>query len=485
MLSSPLRRHRWISLALLLAGAGALSLAPAVPAQTDGDLDARFGDGGVVVTDIRIQQVPRSNVATGVAVDSAGRILLSGGAQTVGSTAVEERMVAVRLTPDGALDPAFGSGGKVRIRPFPDDPAGTRIRGGRLGLAPDGKIYLYNAATSGPTVGWALARLTPGGTLDPAFADQGLASYLDVADTGVDVAVQPDGKVLELEGFLDEGAIPINFELAVCRLLTDGSYDSSFGDQGCSAVGFNRGAEWDDYPYAMALQPDGRIVVAGSADVDGPGSANANFAVARLTANGSFDAGFGNGGEVVFGFDGGTASDDVVRALAIDLRGRILLAGQAGNEAAIARLTPSGALDPTFASGGKRTFHFGSGSSGLIDVAFGVAVQSDGKVVAVGRGAASAATGMRFAVARLTAAGALDTSFAGDGTRLYEVATGTGAYSVARAVTMLGDGRILAVGGAESAPGDFDFVAVELADSLVFADGFESSDSGAWSFASH
>jgi uncharacterized delta-60 repeat protein len=467
---------------LLLTAAGALE--SAASAQTDGDLLAGFGDGGVVLTDIRIQQVPRSNVATGLAVDGSDRILLAGGAQTVGSTLVEERMVAIRLTPAGVLDPSFGSGGKVRVQPFPDDPAGTRVRGGRLGFAPDGRIYLYNGATSGPTVGWALARLNAGGGLDGSFADQGIASYLDVADNGVDVAVQPDGKILELEGFLDEGAIPINFELAVCRLLPDGSYDAGFGDSGCTVIGFNRGGEWDDFPYALALQPDGRIVVAGSADVDGPGAVNSDFAVARLTAGGQLDSGFGTGGKVVFGFDSGTASDDVARALAIDRRGRILLAGAAGNEAAIARLTPSGALDASFASGGKRTFHFGGAGAGLVDVAFGVAVQSDGKVVAVGRGADSAAAGMRFAVARFNAAGDVDPSFAGDGTRLYDPAAGTGTYSVARAVTVLGDGRILAAGGAESAPEDFDFVAVELANSLVFADGFESADTTAWSVTS-
>jgi uncharacterized delta-60 repeat protein len=475
-------RPRTLAALLMLAAAGVPS-SPAA-AQTDGDLATGFGTGGVAVTDIRIQQAARSNVATGVAVDPAGRLVLAGGAQAVGSTAVEERMVAVRLTPGGELDPSFGSGGKVRVQPFPEDPAGTRIRGGRLALAPDGEIYLYNGATSGPTVGWALARLTPAGTLDHSFADQGIASFLDVADTGVDVAARPDGKVLELEGFLDEGAVPINFELAVCRLLADGSYDTGFGDAGCRVIGFDVGAEWDDYPYAMVLQPDGRILVAGSADVDGPGAVNSNFAVARLTANGNLDSSFGNGGKVVFGFDGATPTDDVVRALAIDPRGRILLAGAAGNEAAIARLTPTGALDPTFATGGKRTFHFGGGSSGLVDVAFGIAVQSDGKVIAVGRGAASAATGMRFAVARLTASGALDPSFAGGGTRLYDLAGGTGDHSVARAVTLLADGRPLVVGGAESAPGDFDFVAVELANSLVFADGFESADAAAWSAAS-
>jgi hypothetical protein len=104
-------------------------------------------------------------------------------------------------------------------------------------------------------------------------------------------------------------------------------------------------------------------------------------------------------------------------------------------------------------------------------------------VIAVGRGTSAAGTSRRFGVARLTEAGALDPNFAGDGTAIFDFSENSGALSVARAVALLEDGSILAVGGTELTLGDMAFVAARLVNDSIFADGFERGTSASWSVA--
>jgi len=246
-------------------------------------------------------------------------------------------------------------------------------------------------------------------------------------------------------------------------------------------IGFNLGDNWEDYAHAMVLQRDGRIVVAGEAHVGTPGAND--FGVARLTADGDLDATFSGNGKVTIGFDLSVGADDVPYALAVDARGRILVGGVAGSEAAIARLLPNGALDPSFSGDGRATFHFASAEPGAYDQVFGLAVQGDGAVIAVGRGTTAAGTSRRFGVARLTEAGELDPTFAGDGTAIFDFSENSGALSVARAVALAEDGSILAAGGTELALDDMAFVAVRLRNDYVFADGFELATTDAWTAA--
>ncbi|KAB2967740.1 MAG: hypothetical protein F9K18_03895 [Thermoanaerobaculia bacterium] len=445
-------------------------------AQTPGDLDPAFGSGGVARIDVGVGGQARHNVATGLAVQPDGKLVLGGAAIRLPGDTGEDRMAAVRLTPSGALDPSFGSGGRVRVDAFPGD--GAMYYYGRVAIGPGGEVYLHNGANLG-AIGWVTAKLTPGGVLATGFGEGGFIGYLSDYVSPADVVVQPDGKLLVLSDYNDEGGIPINQEVLVERYLPNGTPDASFGDGGYCVIGFNQGDSWEDYAHAMVLQRDGKILVTAEADVGG-GAWN-DFAVARLTADGQLDSTFSGNGMVTIGFDLSIGANDVPYALAVDARGRILVGGVAGSEAAVVRLLPNGTLDPSFSGDGRATFHFASAEPGAYDQIFGLAVQGDGAVVAVGRGTNAAGTSRRFGVARLTEAGALDPTFAGDGTAIFDFSENSGALSVARAVALLEDGSILAVGGTELALDDMAFVAARLHNDYVFADGFDLATTGAWS----
>ena len=129
--------------------------------------------------------------------------------------------------------------------------------------------------------------------------------------------------------------------------------------------------------------------------------------------------------------------------MALQADGKIVAVGGAGGDFALARYNPNGSLDTSFSGDGKQRTDFGGG----FDVATGVALQADGKIVAVG-GAGGGATGNDFALARYNPNGSLDTSFSGDGKRR----TDFGGSDVATAVALQGDGKIVAVGELAAAP---------------------------------
>lgn len=195
-----------------------------------------------------------------------------------------------------------------------------------------------------------------------------------------------------------------------------GSLDTTFGTGGVATTAFGTG---EDFGYATAIQADGKIIVAGS--VDGSGT---DFAVARYTRDGALDATFGTGGKVRFDFSG---KSDVARAVAIQSDGKIVVAGStvtASNEErfGIVRLTSTGSPDSSFGTGGRVVTAFtGSGS----DRAHAVLVQGSGHIV-VGGFANFSATGLDFALARYTSTGALDSSFGSGGTVTTAIRTNTG-----------------------------------------------------------
>jgi uncharacterized delta-60 repeat protein len=186
-------------------------------------------------------------------------------------------------------------------------------------------------------------------------------------------------------------AIPAGSALAAA-----GDLDTSFGGDGKVTTNFTSG---DDTGFAVGIQADGKIVAAGTA-------AFREFALARYNADGTLDTTFGGDGKVTTNL---TSGADGALSVAIQADGKIVSAGAAGGTGgrfALARYNIDGTLDTGFSSDGKLTTNFTSGP----DVAFGVAIQGDGKIVAAGT------AGFRqFAVARYDADGTLDSTFGGDG----------------------------------------------------------------------
>ncbi|MFD3996026.1 calcium-binding protein [Streptomyces sp. NPDC058548] len=239
-------------------------------------------------------------------------------------------------------------------------------------------------------------------------------------------------------------------------LAAPGDLDTSFDGDGRVTTDF--GGTTDE-AFAMAVQADGKIIAAGRVS---PGP---DFGLARYDTDGSLDTGFGIGGKVITDFGGGEEAAGV----AVQADGKIVVVGRAGTDFGLARYYTDGSLDTTFDTDGKVTTDFGG-----LDVAEGVAVQADGKIVTVGRTVSS------LALARYNLDGSLDTSFDTDG----RVITSFGPTFLGYAVAVQADGKIVAAGEADataSANGDFGLARYQPNGSLdtsFDSDGLVSTDFG-------
>src|SRR6266704_2948668 len=278
------------------------------------------------------------------------------------------------------------------------------------------------------------------GALDPSFGSGGIVvtDFNSIDDAAFAVAAQPDGKILAA-GYVFSSAS--NYDFALVRYLPDGSLDPSFGTNGKVATDFHGST---DVARAVALQPDGRIVVAGYAlRLDGPAF---DFALARYNADGSLDATFGTDGRVVTDFSAGGgifANNDGATSAALQSDGKIIVAGASTHELtfldfAMARYNPDGSLDASFANGGRAELSFFNNAD--VDFISGVALQPDGKIVVAG--VTTTAT-RDFALARYDADGRLDLTFGVNGKVVTDV---DNAHNNAFAVALQPDGRIVIAG---------------------------------------
>ena len=226
------------------------------------------------------------------------------------------------------------------------------------------------------------------GDLDTSFSGDGkLAINFGGIDAARVVLVQPNGRIVVAGG----GAAAQSF--CVARLRSNGALDTTFSADGKRAIDF--GGD-DESASGAALQPDGRIVLAGHSDL--------RVAVARLKPNGSLDTTFSGDGKTLFSW-GALSRASAVLVLP---NGKLLLAGFSGPEGGdiqLARLNANGALDTTFGTGGKAAVDFGGDDFGLA-----MARQANGRILVAGRSSVAGAV-----VARLRANGTLDPDFGGDG----------------------------------------------------------------------
>jgi uncharacterized delta-60 repeat protein len=306
---------------------------------------------------------------------------------------------ALALT--GALDTSFDGDGKVLA-----DFAKGADDAHAVAIQPDGAIVAAGAASSRATGSdFAVARFQGDGSLDPTFDGDGRATvdFTGGDDAALGAAVQADGKIVAV-GQAYGGKTSKN-DVGLARFNANGSLDATFGAGGKVRTAFN--PTGDEQANAVALQPDGKIVVAGAL--------NGDFLVARYNGDGTLDASFGTGGRVTIAFT--PAGVDVAMAVAVQPDGKIVATGYAsggttGWDFALARCDASGALDASgFGAGGVvRT-----AVSSAADVVRGIALQADGSIVAAGY-ASNAGTGKDdFALARYTASGVLDPIFGGGG----------------------------------------------------------------------
>jgi uncharacterized delta-60 repeat protein len=416
-----------IAPALLVAGAivlGPVQLLAAAP----GDLDATFGAGGKVLTDFQAQS---TDDGTAVAIQPDGKIVVVGVSDANGPF----EFALARYAPDGNLDPSFGSGGKVTTSFAGDPDESDQVFA--VAIQSDGAIVVGGTADG---ASFALVRYTAQGALDPSFGAGGKVTTAfggDFEQVSA-LAIQPDGKIVAA-GVSDANGSP---DFALARYNANGSLDQSFGSGGRVLTDFSQ--QSDDEAFAIAIQPDGKILAAGRSDATGN---NLNFAVVRYMPNGQLDPSFGTGGMVVTSF---ADSDAEGRAIAVQPDGKIVVAGLSAAAFALARYTAGGALDTTFGTGGAVTTTFANAGSAQ---AVGVAVQSDGKIVAGG------AVDAAFAATRYNADGSPDVTFGTGGTAMTSFG---GTFDTAEAMALQSDGKIV-LAGFSDVNGSDDFALVRFA----------------------
>jgi len=327
-------------------------------------------------------------------------------------------LCACAAAQDGTLDGSFGTGGKFSLSL--DLPVEQTVRQKIIVLA-SGQILQTATLTNVANLDFGLALQKSDGTgLETTFANQGLAvTDFGGDDVATSMALQADGKIL-VAGY----STTTSTSFALARYLAGGTLDASFGTGGLVTTPFSGEA----YAYAVALQPDGKILLAGFVSA----ASGFDFALARYEADGSPDAGFGTGGRQVFNF----GVTDALYALALQADGSIVAAGNVDQDLAVLRLQPNGSADASFGTGGLRRITLDDGAQ-----ANAVVIQPDGKIVASGY--VMHAAGTDAVIIRLETDGDPDAGFNGTGSVRLDINEVENAY----ALLLQADGKILAGGG--------------------------------------
>ena len=308
-----------------------------------------------------------------LAIQENGRIVAAGG--NYGDFAL------ARYRRDGVLDTTFDGDGRVTT----DFGSAEDVLD--IVVQDDGKIVVVGWSDRDDDLedgvgDFALARYNPDGSLDASFGVGGkVLTFLGEPGRAQSVALQADGRIVVAGGAMD---------VMLARYLPDGSLDPSFDGDGKKVVDLGEGTR--DWARDIVIQSDGKIVVAGFFDAYGGSQSDADFLLARFKPDGSLDtmgldpyldAPFGADGKVTTDFAGGY---EYAYTLAIEPGGKLVVAGsrwldagESASQFAVARYNVDGSLDQSFGIGGKVL-------TPLINrgEARGVAVQADGAIVAAG-----------------------------------------------------------------------------------------------------
>ena len=396
----------------LLIASLAVGFTPTNVHAADGDFDITFDNDGKLTTTIG-----NRSEAADVAIQSDGKIVVAVSVQNGASY----DFGLVRYNTDGSLDNTFDGDGKVIIpvgsnSDFPES----------VLIQPDGKILVGGASFNGGNNDFAIVRVTTTGTLDPTFGSGGkvitpvLLGHEDIFAMGL----QSDGKIV-VAGY----TINFDYDFAVVRYLSNGVVDNTFGSSGEAVVDFDF---TNDTGFSLVVQSDDKIVVVGATE-----DANPHVGMLRLTANGSLDNTFGIGGKVTSSI--GTVS--VAREVLLQSDGRLIVIGYtttSGNtDFLLVRYSNNGIIDPTFGSNGSVTSPIGTS----LDYAWDGALQSDGKIIVVGDSFNGANTD--FVVARYLSTGQLDATFGNGGVKVNDFGNDEDAFY---GVAIQSDGKIIGAG---------------------------------------
>jgi uncharacterized delta-60 repeat protein len=270
---------------------------------------------------------------------------------------------------------------------------------------PDGRIVLVGSSQSTENyldTDIALARYNPDGSLDQTFGNGGLVTTdLNEYENARAVAIQPNGKIV-VAGSISRSNRTNDF--VVIRYNEDGTLDSSFGQDGVVTTDFSNTM---DFAEDMAIAPNGEIVVAGTIYWSIPQS---DFAIARYKSNGDLDETFGSGGKVTVGLE---SAHETLAAMVLNPKGEIVLAGETNTpqpevlniDLALVRLNRDGNPDASFGVDGMVITDFTA-----VDMSGDVALTPAGEIIVVGTVQPTPGK-FDFVVARYNRHGNLDPSF--------------------------------------------------------------------------
>jgi uncharacterized delta-60 repeat protein len=321
---------------------------------------------------------------------------------------VEDGLAEPPAAQAGDFDLSFGDRGSTKVA-FGSGYA----QANDVAAVPGGGIVLAGFssgdADNEPSGHFAVARLNAQGALDPAFGEDGLVTTPIATFSAANaVVVQRDGKIVAA-GHTNPELGVIDTDFALVRYNPDGSLDATFGGDGIVTTSFRGPA----YLTELALAPDGGILAAGHTLTDRDSFNSSDFVLVRYLEDGTLDPEFGGGGVAVTDVRGGP---DVLDAMVLQDDGTIVVGGSSdvaegasNSEITLVRHLADGALDRSFGDVG-----IARSETGPFERLTGVALQSDGSLVAAGSNMNDERSAFRILVVRYTPDGVLDAAF-GDG----------------------------------------------------------------------
>ena len=443
-----------VALATVISFTSIALIAPTPAAAADGDLDTSFSDDGWIVVD---SHASGEDGIVDVAIDANGKVI-TGGYWNNNGQPNKYSWQMIRYTAAGTCTNAEKFDGNCATSQYFSSKADVMTE---IMIDANGKYVAvgYADANAGSdfdcvvyrthnTTDWKNTASDFNDGKDTSFSGDGkfVAQFSSTKHEWCRAgALDADGKIV-IAGYLKN--TNTDYDAIIGRINTDGTWDTSFSSDGKYQLSFDQ----DDVFQDIAIQTDGKIVAVGTSDW---GHTDGDIVVARFTTAGALDTSFGGG-------DGWVRTDfsnqDNGFGVELQSNGKIVVVGSCGNtgDGAVARFTSAGALDTTFSGDGKICQDHGGGSEIFRDLV----IQADGKIFAAGN--SNANTDLDVSVARYTTAGALDTTFSGDGLALYD--SGSDFGEVAWSVVQASNGNML-VAGSTAQASDADNFLVQIVSS--------------------
>ncbi|MGZ3923834.1 MAG: Calx-beta domain-containing protein [Flavisolibacter sp.] len=436
--------------------------------KVDGTADSSFGSFGFVSTSFS----SNNDRAFGLAVQNDGRIVVAGTTEQIFE---HSYLLVTRYTVDGSPDSSFGQDGSTMVI---TDVGGDAETNGAVAIQGDGKIVVAGGASDlSGNMDFVLVRYLMNGTPDSAFGTNGIVmTDFGAVEGATSIVMQKGSKEKILVAGYSFSADPLFGNVALARYTLTGQLDNSFGTGG--KVSANPG--YDMMTSCMALQRVGgadKIVVGGISET--------GFAAARFSATGVLDNTFGTGGGVTTDF--GTTA--FANCLAIQTDGKIVLAGQVDfdrtRDYGLVRYTANGALDNTYGGGnsGKVVGFYVDRVPGFVT---DIIMQADGKVIA--GGTTQYGNNVDFVLARYNTDGSIDNGFGTDGFASVTISADTAQASEKLTIALQSNGAIVVASSARFKGSRLDFVVARftaggIVDSSFGTNGIAVADVGAGDLA--